>query len=183
MVVVDESFALHITWTTYGSWLPGDERGYVSNTFVPGQGYERKQNDPGTPCTADDEATRKRARKLQKWPTVFLNAEQALVVAQSLVDAAARYGWRILRAAIMANHVHVVIVGCPDDGPAVRRVLKGNTQANLSKHHGSPRVWWTTRGSDRYKHGSAAIEAAEQYVANQARKLAEVIDMQARRCI
>ena len=26
-------FALHITWTCYGTWLPGDERGYVAGAF------------------------------------------------------------------------------------------------------------------------------------------------------
>ena len=83
----------------------------------------------------------------------------------------------------MGNHVHVVVQGCPDDGPAVRRVLKGNTQAALTKNHGSPRVWWTARGSDRYKHGQCAIDTAINYVANQEHKLAEVVDMQPRACV
>jgi len=175
-------FALHITWTTYGSRLPGDERGYVSNTFVPGEGYVSKQNIVGTPCTSADAATQVRARELQKWPTVLLTAAEAMVTARSLVETAERYGWSIARAAVMANHVHVVVLGCPDDGPAVRRVLKGNTQAKLSKQNGLPRVWWTERGSDRYKHGEGAINAAIQYVADQAFKLAEVIDTQAFAC-
>jgi len=181
-MIIDEAFALHITWTTYGSRLPGDERGYVSNTLVPGEGYEAKQNLPGTPPRADDAATRQRARELQKWPTVYLTAAEALVAAKSLVETANRYGWRIIRAALMADHVHVVIMDCPDDGPRVRRVLKGNTQAQLSKHHGSPRVWWTTAGSDRYKHGAVAIDTAVRYVADQENKLAEVIDMEAMAC-
>jgi REP element-mobilizing transposase RayT len=180
---MNDDFALHITWTTYGSRLPGDERGYVSNTLIPSYGYERKQNTPGAPCTADDAPTRARARELQKWPTVYLTAAEALAVAQSLVETARRYGWSIRRAAVMANHVHAVVQGCPDDGPTVRRVLKGNTQAALTKHHGWPRVWWTTRGSDRYKHGQPAIVAANNYVANQEHKLAEVIDMRPRACV
>ena len=182
MVIVDEAFALHITWTTYGSRLPGDERGYVSNTLVPGEGFVRKENLSETPCTADDAATRERARKLQKWPTVYLTAPEALAVAQSLIETAQRYGWRILRAAVMTNHVHVLVMDCPDDGPAVRRVLKGNTQAHLSKNHGSPRVWWTTGGSDRYKHGQEAIDATLKYIADQGYKLAEIIDMQVFAC-
>jgi hypothetical protein len=31
----DEPFALHITWTCYGTWLPGDQRGHVSNVLLP----------------------------------------------------------------------------------------------------------------------------------------------------
>jgi hypothetical protein len=67
----------------------------------------------------------------------------------------------------MANHVHIVVTQCPDDGPAVRRILKGTSQAALSRLAGTPRKWWTTGGSDRYKHGEAAIMTAVNYVANQ----------------
>ncbi|MDA1049536.1 MAG: hypothetical protein O3C40_03530 [Planctomycetota bacterium] len=28
-IPLDDSLALFLTWTTYGSWLPGDERGWV----------------------------------------------------------------------------------------------------------------------------------------------------------
>ena len=38
--------------------------------------------------------------------------------------------------AVMANHVHVLVTNCPDDGPAVRRVLKGVSQAELSRGEG-----------------------------------------------
>ena len=50
MVIHDDAFALHITWTTYGSRLPGDERGYVSNTYLPSEGYQPKQNAPSAPA-------------------------------------------------------------------------------------------------------------------------------------
>ena len=78
----------------------------------------------------------------------------------------------------MADHVHVVIMQCPDDGKAVRRLLKGNTQASLSEDLGRSWRWWTAGGSDRYKHGTRAIEAAIIYVAEQEYKLAEIVDME-----
>ena len=182
MVVVDDAFAWLITWTTYGSRLPGDERGYVSNTFIPDEGYHRKQNTPGTPYTADHEPSRKRARELQKWESVRLDAEEAFRVAQSLITAAQRRGWRIPRAAIMADHAHVVVLNGPIDGPAVRRILKGNAYAALRDYHGESWRCWATGGSDRQKRGEEAILAAIQYVADQEYKLAEIIDNQALRC-
>src|SRR5262245_48963559 len=127
----DDAFALHITWTCYGTWLPGDSRGYVSNTLLPDGSFREKVNAPGMPCTADDDYTRQRARDRQKWPTVLLSQELAHAAAAALVAAARKRDWRILRAALMANHIHVVITDCPDDGEAVRRVLKGNSQAAL----------------------------------------------------
>jgi REP element-mobilizing transposase RayT len=173
----DEPFALHISWTCYGTWLPGDARGYVSDTLIPGGGFEPKQNVPGTPCTADDPFTRSRAQQLQKSPAVRLTRAQARAVAEALVSAAAKRGWFILRAAVMANHAHVVVTRCPDDGPAVRRILKGVSQAALSRVRGGPRRWWTAGGSDRYKHGTAAVDEAVRYVGDQEWKLVEIIDM------
>jgi REP element-mobilizing transposase RayT len=173
---MDDQFAIHITWTCYGTWLPGDERGHVSNIIFAQGGWEQKHNYPKSEYAAGDAGMRERARKLQKGETVWLSAAQALVVAQALVDAVRKRGWRIRRAAIMANHIHVVICDCPDDGEVVRRILKGASQSALTKANGSARRWWTAGGSDRFKHGAEAIEAAINYVANQENILVEIID-------
>jgi hypothetical protein len=65
-------FALLITWTCYGTWLPGDERGHVSNMLNPRSGFEQKQNVPGTPPADGDEYTRVHAWALQAEETIFL---------------------------------------------------------------------------------------------------------------
>jgi hypothetical protein len=179
--VIARDFALHITWTCYGTWLPGDERGHVSTTFDPRTGYSPRQNVPGTDYTAGDPRAKVQARTLQKQPTVWLTPAQAFRVAETLVAAAMARGWFIPRAAVMPNHVHVVAWDCPNDGPAVRRVLKGTTQAALSEFTGQGRTWWTTGGSDRYKNDAQAVENAVNYVAGQVGKLAEVVDMVALR--
>src|SRR5262245_10856339 len=88
--------------------------------------------------------TRELARQLQKWDTVYLSAADAFVVAEALVAAAKKNGWHIPRAAVIANHVHAVVINCPADGPAIRRVLKGNAYAALTEHRGKPLRWWTT---------------------------------------
>jgi REP element-mobilizing transposase RayT len=147
----ERPFALHITWTCYGTWLPGDPRGHVSNLQLPKGGFLPKQNVAGTPYNAGDVFTQSRARALQKQETVYLTLKQADAVAASLCRAAQSRAWRILRGAIMANHVHVVLMDCPNDGPAVRRILKGTSQADLTDHVGHTKRWWTAGGSDRYK--------------------------------
>ncbi len=169
----DEPFAMLITWTCYGQRLPGDPRGYVSNTLT-SEGYLPKRNTPGTAYDRDDRATYERARRLQKQPTVWLTLAQANAAADSIFKGVEERHWLILRGAIMANHVHMLVTNCPDDGPAVRRILKGVSQAALSRHAGGPRTWWTRGGSDRYKHGHAAVEAADRYVANQAHVLVAI---------
>jgi REP element-mobilizing transposase RayT len=171
----DEPFALLITWTCYGQWLPGDRRGYVSNTLVE-DGYRPKRNVVGTAYDRDDAATYQRAKQLQKQSAIWLTAAQARVAAEAMIQAVSERGWMILRGALMASHVHVVVTECPDDGPAVRRVLKGVSQAALSKAAGQPRTWWTAKGSDRYKHGHAAVEAAIKYVAKQEHVLVHIVN-------
>ncbi len=96
-----EPCGLLITWTCYGTWLPGDPRGYVSQTRMPDGGWLPKENMPGAPYRADDPLSRNGARKRQEWPTVNLTVEQARCVAESLVKAAVDRGWRIARAAVM----------------------------------------------------------------------------------
>jgi REP element-mobilizing transposase RayT len=172
-------FALHVTWTTYGSRLPGDARGYVSNTIKPKGGFEPKENVRGTPVRAGDAYTSTHASTLQKFPAVLLSREQARWVAEELVGVGMKEGWRIPRAAVMENHVHVLVTDCPQDGPLVRRKLKGVVQAGLSKRLGKPMKWWTDDGSNRYKHDEAAIAAADNYIANQSGMLAGVVDNRA----
>ena len=173
---MESPFALLETWTTYGTLLPGDARGYVGHTLQAPGVWERRENAPDTPYAADHERTRSIAASSQKDTTVWLMPEQAEVVAHELIDSSHQRGWRIGRAAIMANHVHVVIFDTPPDGPTVRRILKGTTQAALSKYHGSPRRWWTAGGSDRYKNDDSAIETALRYVENQRGILVEIRD-------
>jgi len=172
----DQLFAMFFTWTTYGTWLPGDERGHVSNTLRSTGGFEQKQNQPETPYAAGDDFTRERARSLQKWQTVRLDEPQAIVVAESLVKLSETREWMILRAAVMSNHVHVVLTKCPTDGPAVRRILKGVTQSDLSKFVGESRRWWTAGGSDRLRQGEQSILETVRYTANQTGKLAEIVE-------
>jgi hypothetical protein len=176
----DDTFALLISWTCYGTWLPGDARGYVSNTLLPGGGFEPKQNVPHTPCAADDKVGHAKARQIQSQPTVRLSRSFARAAAEAMVAAAAERGWFISRAAIMANHAHIVITSCPDHGPTVRRVLKGVSQAAMNRTVGGPRRWWTAGGSDRYKHGGAAVEATIGNVADQKWKLVEIVHMEVR---
>jgi REP element-mobilizing transposase RayT len=178
MFVHDENFALLITWTCYGTWLPGDRRGYVSSTRLPDATYDPKQNIPGSPITADHSLTRQHAVEQQKHTTATLDQERALVAAHGIVDACAIRNWQVVRAALMWNHVHVIVKQCPDNGPEVRRILKGVSQNAICKHDGKSRRWWTEKGSDRYLHGERAVLAAAQYVANQPHPLAEIVDMQ-----
>jgi hypothetical protein len=65
-----------LTWTTYGTWLPGDERGFVSSV-EDGPGPQVRHNVPGTEPDADMPGLRRSAQELMRGQPVFLNHEQA----------------------------------------------------------------------------------------------------------
>ena len=172
----DDGFAWLVTWTTYGTWLPGDPRGNASPVLQANGTYEKRINTPGVEWAAGNERTRKRAGALQRFNTVRLDGEEAYVAAESIAEAAASRRWLVPRAAVMATHVHVVLRGGGADGSAVSRVLKGVSQAALSERWGGSRRWWTRGGSERGLRGAEAIAAAIQYVADQEGIFAEIID-------
>jgi len=176
-LLVEKPFGLLITWTCYGTWLPGDARGYVSDTLLRHAGRDARQNGPGSPYRADEAYTRDRARGRQRHASVLLTRSQARCVAESLIEASRARGRRVHRGALMANHVHAVILDCPDDGPGVRRALNGPSQAVLSRQEGGSRRWWTRGGSNRYLRGEEAILDAAEYVARQQGMLAGIDEM------
>lgn len=167
MPVFDDADAFFITWTTYGTWLPGDHRGHASNIVGDDNRYHRKSTQFGTEHSAGDPKTLQRARSQQKWETVWLTTALAKTCADALLEASNKRSWRILRSAIMRNHLHVVLTGSTLNGPSTSRILKGVSQARLSDAVGQSRHWWTRRGSERSISGAHAIQSAMKYVENQ----------------
>ena len=158
-----------LTWTTYGTWLPGDERGFVSNVRA-GDGPEIKHNVPGSPCDAKQRGLALAAREQMKGEAVWLSAVLAEPLAAQLRETAVYRGWSLLALAIMANHVHLV-VGVPDDPEpeTLLRDFKSYGSRCLNKLAGKPRsgTWWTASGSRRKLPDERAVQAAIRYVQNQ----------------
>src|SRR5437016_11908741 len=103
-----------LTWTTYGTWLPGDSRGFVSNIGDPATGKSVRHNLPTTEYDADQPGLRRYMQGQLLCPPIYLNADQARVVMSQFQETANHRKWFLLAAAVMANHAHVV-VGVPGD--------------------------------------------------------------------
>jgi len=80
-----------VTWRTYGSWLPGDERGYVTDGQI----------------LQGDLQILERNQKRQKLPTVKLNKKEIQLVRQVISNEAERIGHEIVALAVCTNHVHL----------------------------------------------------------------------------
>jgi REP element-mobilizing transposase RayT len=158
-----------LTWTTYGTWLPGDDRGFVSNVRD-GDGPELRHNTPGTTPDAKVRGLVIDSRERMLGPTVYLNAVQAGFVLEQLHETARYRGWELAAVAVMANHLHLV-VGVPDDPEpdTLLRDFKSYASRRLNAVFAKPAsgTWWTQSGSRRKLPNDTAVRAAVEYVKRQ----------------
>jgi REP element-mobilizing transposase RayT len=158
-----------LTSTTYGNWLPGDERGFVSRVRD-GEGRSILHNIPGTPYDADLPQVKEMASERLKCAAVRLNVEQAQTLLAQFQETATIRSWLLLAVAVMANHVHLV-VGVPGDpSPAsILRDFKSYGSRALNRRWTRPLsdTWWTESGSKRKLSSEADVLAAIRYVLGQ----------------
>ena len=107
-----------ITTTTYGSWLPGDERGYVGQTAT-----GRSDNQYGESYAATDPALQARSQGFLKSPPIRLTAEQSESVLSQFHETCHHRHWSLHAVAIMANHWHVVLSA--DEAVLSEKILAG----------------------------------------------------------
>ena len=157
-----------LTWTTYGTWLPGDRRGFVSGVKQP-DGTRLEQNQPGTPYAANLPALHTYASGLMKGEPVWLTPQQTGILLDQFRETARVRGYNLLGLAIMANHVHLVVEVAEGTRAALLlRDFKGygsralNRDGNTQQKH-----WWTVSGSVRMLPVENAVMHAVKYVRNQ----------------
>jgi REP element-mobilizing transposase RayT len=155
-----------LTWTTYGTWLPGDERGFVSNV-ADNAGRGVRMNTPTTPCVKDVRPLRAFAAA-QVSEVVLLTAEQAVALREQFHETAAFRGWVLFAFAVMRNHVHIV-VGVPGDPEpdTLLRDFKSYSSRRLNQVFKRRDRWWTQSGSRRKLPDEGAVLAAMSYVKTQ----------------
>jgi REP element-mobilizing transposase RayT len=158
-----------LTSTTYGTWLPGDTRGFVSNV-ADGPGPEVRHNVPRTPYDKNMPGLVRVSRAALKCPPIFFALKQAEEIFDRFTETADHRQWMLCAVAIMSNHFHIV-VGVPGD-PDPDDVLgdfKSYASRGLNKRWAKPAstTWWTTGGSTRKLPDEQALLAAIEYVKNQ----------------
>ena len=167
-----------LTWTTYGSWLPGDRRGFVSSLRDAAR-QPVIHNQPQTPYDTDLPRLEVAMRSRMKGQPVRLLPAQADAIEQQFQETAAFRGWRLAAGAVMANHVHLV-VGVPGDPEpeTLLHAFKSYGSRVLNRRWSKPPngTWWTESGSRRKLPDAAAIHSAVRYVRDQQHALRIWID-------
>src|SRR5215831_3239926 len=99
---MSEPLAFFLTWTTYGTWLPGDERGWVER----GRGFQ-----------LPDPIRKREAEARMTEDACLLDQDQRLVVEKTIADHCRIRGWKLHIVNCRTNHVHVVVTANrdPDD--------------------------------------------------------------------
>ncbi|HEV8068587.1 MAG TPA: transposase [Planctomycetaceae bacterium] len=161
-----------LTWTTYGTWLPGDERGLVSGVRK-GDGDRAIHNQPGTEYDRKLRGLTHFAERTQTAASVRLTREQAEAVCHQIQATAAFRQWKVGAVAVMANHVHVVVGVAGDPEPdTLLRDFKSFASRELNRLMTGQQRWWTQSGSARKLPDENAVVAAIRYVENQEHALA-----------
>jgi REP element-mobilizing transposase RayT len=158
-----------LTWRTYGTWLPGDERGFV-DPVVDEQGHRVIHNLPGTRIDADNPHLHKYSQEIMRGPAVYLTHDQAAALLGQFQETVRHRGWELLTVAILPNHVHLIVGVNGDPDPAsLLRDFKSYGSRRLSRRWTIPasNTWWAESGSRRILKTDENRLQAMQYVLSQ----------------
>jgi REP element-mobilizing transposase RayT len=144
------------TWTTYGTWLPGDARGWYR------PGYGSQAADPIRETT--------NALWMSEDAITLADAQRALVEA-TITDHCRFRGWLLHAVNCRTNHVHVVVSAAEAEIHVPRgqfkawctRKLRAASEALLPTTT-ARNNWWTDRGWDEYIDDEDSLAAVIEYV-------------------
>jgi hypothetical protein len=161
-----------LTWHTYGTWLPGDARGFVTelrdanwNKYLP--------NVPGSECQADLPGLKRFASDALAGEPVWLSAEHATTLLIQFRETAQYRKWELFAVAVLVNHAHLVVGVRGDPEPAtILGDFKEYGSRALNRQFGKPPArWWTQTGSKRKLPHADALRGAIAYTRDQDRPL------------
>ena len=141
--------AFFLTWTTYGSWLPGDERGW---------------NRKGELGSLRPSQARHESALAELKETKFVLSKQDRKVVESTIHSHCEIReWKLHAINARSNHAHVV-VAAPDYKPeTVVAQFKAWCTRRLKQHHPARTRFWTQGASCRWINQEAALAAAIKY--------------------
>jgi len=150
-----EPLACFLTWTTYGTWLPGDARRWVD-----------KKGSAETPYRQGDSERLAVARRRMKQAAVRLDAASRQLVEAAIRETCRYKRWPLHALNVRSNHVHVVVTAQGERPERIMTSLKAWASRRLNQA-GRRGRWWTRHGSTRYITSLASLAQAVQYVVNQ----------------
>ena len=116
-----ECLGYFLTWVTYGTWLPGDERGWIW--------HDRGEQPPHPIRKLEAEAT-------MTEDACVLDVEQRKIVETTISAHCTIRGWQLHVVNCRTNHLHVV-VSAPVHPDTIRKQFKAWCTRRLKEHEQS----------------------------------------------
>ena len=145
-----EPLAYFLTWTTYGTWLPGDERGW----------NRKGDSEPLSPSPLFKEM----ARSEMKEAAFVMSETSRLVVERTIQRHCVVRDWGLHALNVRTNHVHVVVSAGGNSPETVREQFKAWCTRGLKEVEAGRSRFWTEGGSCRWINLEAELEAVVLYV-------------------
>ena len=145
-----DPIAFFITVATYGTWLPGDQRGWVE--------YHKGWQMP------DSVRELEAAAKLNEDAKVLSSAQRHLVEVQ-VRETCSHRKWICHAVNCRTNHMHSVVSAFEASPKKVRADLKAWCTRRL-KENALPAItenWWAERGSIRWVFDDDALDQVVRY--------------------
>ena len=142
-----KTIAYMITWTTYGTWLQGDERQYVKDsiTFLPNEALAKSNRE-----------------NLQKDP-IKLTPVPRQIAQKAIFEKAKQLNQTIHALSVASTHIHILAEYIPMPIGMVVRHYKNYAQVSLRKAGLTGKVW--TKGFDkRYCFDQQTLKNRIRYV-------------------
>jgi REP element-mobilizing transposase RayT len=148
--MMDDTYTYFVTWTTYGTWVPGDRRGWRK------RGQWEQVSRP---------LLERWCREQMKGETVLLSPTDRETVENACREHCQFRHWELLAVNARSNHVHVVVITA--EGPKkVQDQLKANCTRCL-RQQSTPLIaerTWTRGGDIEILDTDDEIEVAVIYV-------------------
>lgn len=147
---MNDPLAFFITIVTYGTWLPGDERGWVE--------CQRGWQLPCRPLELE-------ARARMNEDACVLSLAQRKLVEFQIAETCEHRKWILHAQNCRSTHLHTV-VGAFETAPTkVRQDLKAWCTRRLKRDADSGREnWWAERGSVHWVFTEEELERVIEYV-------------------
>ncbi len=160
----------HLVWTTYGCWLPNDPRGSGSTAVrieslrdlgELHHGRKRVQPHGSDVCRFYDEATQH-----LKHPRLTFTSAELAHVGVSFGNAIRENGYTCWAAAVMPDHVHLVIRKHRDRAETMIEALQSRTAVDLRDQGLRPpdHPVWTRGGRKVFLNDETRVERTVRYV-------------------
>jgi hypothetical protein len=141
-----DPLATFVTTTSFGSWLPGDERGYADNG----------QFMPPRPLLADHAR-----RQMNGDAVVFSSLDQQRLFA-ALADACGEFAYQLTDVVVEATHLHWIIGH--EDAP---KTMVGRLKTRMRQQLARGRIW-SADYSHRLLFDDSSLEQARTYLTKHA---------------